>query len=99
MLGIPVRELQHRVSAAEFAEYLAYFSVEPWPGERADINTGILASLLANIHKGSKQKYFEISDFRTDYWKQSTVAPETELSPEMIKAQMDGVKASFENMR
>jgi hypothetical protein len=58
-LGIPVGELQNRLTASEFAEYLAYYSIEPFGDLRSDFQTGIVASILQNLilgFGGSKEK-------------------------------------------
>ncbi len=70
-LGIPVGELQQRVSSQEFTEYLAFFSIEPWSAVREDINNAAIVTMLANAHRDTKAKPqpFNLNDFRTDYWK------------------------------
>lgn len=87
-MGIPVGELQHRISSQEFTEYLAYFTIEPYPEERADINAAMIACLLANAYRDPKTKPrpFELRDFRIDYWKQ-TRAP-VDQTVDHMKAQM-----------
>jgi len=96
-LGIPTRELQHRISSAEFVEYLAYFQVEPWPEERADINTAIIASILANTVRDSKTrpKPFTIQDFIIQYWK-NTAREATQQSVERMKATMSALATTLE---
>ena len=88
-LGIPVRELQNRMSSQEFTEYLAYFSVEPWAEERADLNSAMIAALLANAYRNPKAKPqpFTLQDFKIDWWKQ-TKAP-VQQSVQRMKTEME----------
>ena len=77
------------MTSAEFTEFLAYFTIQPWPEERADINHAIGAMLLANINRDSKtvRKPFEVQDFIVDYWKEPTIPQEE--STERMKATME----------
>ena len=51
LLGMSVRECQHKVSAKEFAEWLAFFQLEPMPDSW--LQHGVLCQLIANA-LGSK---------------------------------------------
>jgi hypothetical protein len=42
---------------------MAYYSLEPFGDSRADLRTGIVASLIANIHRGKDQKPYKPEDF------------------------------------
>ncbi len=44
------------------AEWIAYNQLEPIGEERADLRAGIIASTVANVHRG-KRKAFKASDF------------------------------------
>ncbi len=44
------------MSSAEFAEWMAYYAIEPFGEERADLRMGILASLIANVNRDSKKQ-------------------------------------------
>lgn len=55
-MGIPIAELQERVSSLEFAEYWAFYSLEPFGEERADLRTGILGSTIANANRDPKKQ-------------------------------------------
>jgi len=58
------------MSAYEFAEYRAYFSIEPFPELRADIRTGQLCAVIANVDRNPKKhpKPFTTEDFRIAWW-------------------------------
>ena len=62
-LGIPVGELRDRVTSAEFQEYRAYYSTEPFGDLRADFRTGILAAIVQNLFLGKTDKPSEPIDF------------------------------------
>lgn len=53
------------MSEAEFAEWLAYYRIEPWGAECADFRAGIIASTIANCHRDSSKRPepFKPSDF------------------------------------
>lgn len=51
------------MSAAEFAEWMAYYRLDPFGEDRADLRTGILASVLANLFGGRRAGRFKPLDF------------------------------------
>ena len=70
-----VREMLGRMSSAEFTEWVAYYSIEPFGEFRRDLQAGIVASTLANIH--GPRRPLSPADFVLDF----TRAAE-EISPE-----------------
>lgn len=55
-MGIPIAELQERISSREFAEYWVHFTLEPWGNEREDLRSGIVASTVANANRDPKKR-------------------------------------------
>ncbi len=55
-LGCTVAELLDRISTHELDEWLAYYQLEPWGEERADLRAGIVASTIANFRPFRKRK-------------------------------------------
>ncbi len=53
------------MSSREFAEWMAFYQVEPWGEERADLRSGIVASTVANAHRDPKKRKrpFKPEDF------------------------------------
>lgn len=51
------------MSALSLAEWMAYFELDPWGEERADLRSGIIASTLANINRGRNTPAFSPLDF------------------------------------
>ena len=44
------------MSAAEFRAWMAYYEIEPFGEERADLRAGILAATLVNINRRKGRK-------------------------------------------
>lgn len=61
--GMTVRELERRMSAGEFHDWLVYYAQEPFGEDRADLRAGIVASTIANVHRGKGGKAFSPRDF------------------------------------
>lgn len=57
-----VAECQARIGSAEFTDWLAYYQLEPWGEERADIRNAILCALVANVFRG-KGRRAKLKDF------------------------------------
>jgi hypothetical protein len=58
-----VAELENRLSFRELIEWAAYYRIEPWGEERADLRSGVVAATVANANRGKKQKPFTPTDF------------------------------------
>lgn len=55
------------MTSGEVTEWQAYEAIEPWGEERADLRTGILASLIANIVRQPGQKAHEPKEFMPQF--------------------------------
>ena len=62
-MGIPVTELQQRMSSREFSEHLAFCQIEPWGEEIEWYRFGLLASVFANCFRGKETRPFRPEDF------------------------------------
>ena len=62
-LGSTVEELQARMSSAEFGEWLAFYTIEPFGPSMDDVRMGTVASTIANFNRGPNTKPFKPSDF------------------------------------
>ena len=58
-----MKELLSRCDSYELAEWAAYHSIEPIGGIRGDLQSGIIASTIANVNRGKNSKSFSPSDF------------------------------------
>ncbi|MEM6560043.1 MAG: hypothetical protein AAF656_00450 [Planctomycetota bacterium] len=56
-----VRELLARTDSRELAEWMAYFDLDPWGEQRADLRAGTIAATVANAHHPRGR--FKPSDF------------------------------------
>jgi hypothetical protein len=72
-------ELMTRISAREFVEWRAYYSLEPFGAERDAAHAGVISATVANFYGFRKPgDVFKPSDFMVDYLD----APEPEPSEE-----------------
>lgn len=64
--------MKARIGHAEFVEWQAIYNAEPFGHARGDLQTALIASLLANAHRDTKKrpKAYGIKDFVPDYWQQ-----------------------------
>lgn len=49
-----VGEMLSRMSAAELTEWMAFYKLEPFGDERADLRAGVVAATIVNVHRTSK---------------------------------------------
>jgi len=60
---MPVGELLTRMSGQELTEWEAYYRLEPWGEERADLRSGVVAALISNAFRGKGGKVQKPQDF------------------------------------
>ena len=58
-----MRELLSRLGSDEFTEWVAYYQLEPFGDYRGDYRSGVVASTLANVHRGKDARAFTPEDF------------------------------------
>lgn len=58
----PVREIQSRIGADEFTEWCAYFHIDPWGEERADLRNALLCRLVSGMF-GNKSDVYDFMPF------------------------------------
>jgi hypothetical protein len=65
------------ISALELAEWEAYYHMEPFGEERADLRAGIVASTVANVQRDRKKKPqpFKPEDFMPKFNKPRKQTP------------------------
>lgn len=51
------------IDSAEFAEWQAYYLLEPFGEYRADVRNALLACVIANSNRGKSQRSYKIKDF------------------------------------
>lgn len=62
LLGRTVAELEQTLTSAEFSDWCAFYSLEPWGHEIANWRMGVLAATTANF-SGRAKKRLKPSDF------------------------------------
>ena len=68
-LGMTVRELDSRMEHSELVEWMAYFSMEPFGEQQADLRAGVICSVIAKTMGGSDiapTKFFPIYEERNN---------------------------------
>ena len=87
-MGIPIGELQGRVTSREFTEYMAYDRLEPFGPEREDLRAGIVASTIANANRDPKRhrQPYTAEDFMPRY---GMVDDEGETDQEDLAAKIE----------
>jgi hypothetical protein len=55
--------LLSQLDSKQISEWMAFYQVEPFGEERADLRSAIIACVTANAWRGKNQKPFEVSDF------------------------------------
>jgi hypothetical protein len=86
-----VSELLSRSSSRELAEWNAYYGLEPFGEERADLRAGIVAATLANVFREKSAKAYKPVDFMPQFDKPQQQDWQTMLAQvKMINAAYGG---------
>lgn len=62
-LGKTVGQLSEEISDKELHEWMAFYRLEPFGDERADLRAGIIASTVANANRGKRGPVRKPTDF------------------------------------
>ncbi len=65
---------------------MAYFRLEPWDEQRADLRAAIIASTIANVHRPKDRRPFRPKDFMPY------------LEPEDPRALSERIKQAFKQL-
>lgn len=72
---MPVELMLASMSNREFVEWQAYFRLEPFGAERADLRAGIVAATVANVAGGRRKgQAVKPGDFMPDFTKAAPAA-------------------------
>lgn len=74
------------ISSAEFAEWMAYYRLDPQGQDRADLRSGIVAATVANASRGRKTKAYKPKDFMPDFEKAAPAATDWKAQKAKFKA-------------
>jgi hypothetical protein len=89
-LGMSVARCQREVSSAEFGEWIAYYSIEPFGDRIDDLRAGTIASVIANIHRSKDTPPFKPLDLLPWVKADKPEAPK-QRTPEEIAASAFGI--------
>lgn len=91
--------LLQRMRPSQLAEWAALWMVDPQGEARADLRAGVIASVIANVHRDSKKRPrpFKASDFMLQFGpderpKKSVRQAMREWFPERYKSKQSGSK-------
>lgn len=89
-----VAELGERMSSAELTEWMAYYSIEPFGEERADLRQAMTTSAITNMHQAQTKKphWTKPEDFML-FSKREKAQPKSvkPASPEHLMAKFNAV--------
>lgn len=52
-----------RMSSREFSEWMAFYNIDPFGDQRADLRAAIQSSLLFNVNRGKGQSAKSVEDY------------------------------------
>lgn len=64
-----------RIDSRELAEWMAFYRIDPWGGQRTDIGAAVVASTVANVNRG-KGRSFTPSDFMPRFGRKAVQSQE-----------------------
>jgi len=85
---MPVGAMLSSMSSSEFAEWVAYYQIEPWGETRADLRSGIVASTIANVWRGKGKKAYSADEFIPDFEKARRATGKQSMQEQIAKARM-----------
>jgi hypothetical protein len=85
-----VKELLSKIDSRELAEWSAFFSIEPFGYFRSDVQSGVIASTIANCNRSKHSKSFTPTDFMPF----GVDCEQKEMTGEQMKAVMMGIAKS-----
>jgi hypothetical protein len=84
-----VREMLSRIDSRELSEWLAYYGLNPWGPERADLRAGTIASTVANCM--SDKGNYKPSDFMPRYGPKPEEPPKSSENLKNIAIRMNAM--------
>jgi len=79
--GCPLREAKARITEAEFTQWIAFYSLEPWGCEAEDERAGKIAAM---VHNSAGRVATRLLEWRDCF--QRAAVSSREQSPEDIRA-------------
>lgn len=79
---MPVGAMLRSMSGREFVEWMAFYQLEPWGEERADLRQAFTTKMLYDVNRDPKKS----KDLPVTTWMPYTEQPEREHNPEQLRA-------------
>ena len=98
-------EWQRAMSSHEFAEWMAFYKLQPFGEVRSDLRMALMMAQMANIFRGKDSKEFTAKDFMPDFDKAleelevSEEIPEHEKRWQKIKSVFGGLAAAVKKKK
>ena len=87
-----MRQVLRDIDSRELSEWLAFYSLEPFGEERADLRSAQICAVNANLHGGKRSKKYKIADFMPFHQPEKITDPaEQERHLEALTRSMGGV--------
>lgn len=85
------------MSSHEFTEWQAYAEIEPIGYERGDLQAGVIAATLANVHRDAEQTPdpYKPADFIHEFWPPDAADEEPRQSWQEQLALVEALNAAF----
>jgi hypothetical protein len=79
------------LSYSELVDWIAYYSIEPFPEERQDLRNALLATTIINLLSENK---VEMDDLLFDFWKDDVIEQQ---SPKVIWKKVEELNLILNN--
>ncbi len=74
-----------RIDSAELTDWMAYYRIDPWGGERGDLQAGIVASMVGNVNLKDGAEPLGPSDFALTFGpKPLKIATAKEIAAKLV---------------
>ncbi len=64
-----VKRAQSEIDSSEFAEWIAYHSIDPFTIDKSENLLAVVAAILANVHRAKGARTYKPEDFILKYGK------------------------------
>lgn len=81
---VNVKAMLKLFTAKQFFDWQAYYQLEPFGGERDDLNAANVAQVVANVNRGKNQRPYTLDDMRLK-WEQERPERTSEQLFAMLK--------------
>lgn len=78
-----VKRCQQEIDSREFVEWQAYFGLDPFGEDRADLRAGIIAMTIANSQRAKGTRPFTAQEFMPTFGRRR---PREEQTPQQMLA-------------